>query len=52
MLEKSSFLSCAMLSAGWNVNPEDAAAFAAAQQVVAAEQARAAREAQRRDHQD
>ncbi len=38
--------------AGWNVNPEDAAAFAAAQQVAAAEQARAARDHQRLDHHD
>ena len=38
--------------AGWNINPEDAAAFAAAQQVVAANQAREAGNNQRRDHQD
>lgn len=36
----------ARLTAGWNLNPEDAAAFAAAQQMAAAEAARdAAREA-------
>ena len=38
--------------AGWNINPEDAAAFAAAQQVAAAEQARAARDDHGRVHQD
>lgn len=38
------YLSTVSMSAGWNMNAEDAAAFAAAQQMQAAE---AAREAQR-----
>lgn len=40
----AAFVDTTCQSAGWNVNPEDAAAFAAAQQMQAAE---AAREAQR-----
>lgn len=52
---------CTACSAGWNYNPEDAAAFAAAQELVAREE-QAAQQAQRageaggaipaREHQD
>ena len=43
-MHKCMYVSTVSMSAGWNMNAEDAAAFAAAQQMQAAE---AAREAQR-----